>query len=148
MYHHPLPPTAKLKNRVGGRVFFKFKPSPKTTASFHQLCLGGRGRHLRSIGVTLLNILNIYGLDLHGFLKKTPAWLEAKSVYVSFAIFEIGFRELLIQAFHTYVLAGFTLGVLHQHERCLTECLSCKSYSGYPHVSFSRASHFGSARSK
>ena len=148
MYHHPLLPTAKLKNRVGGRVFLKFKPSPKTTASFHQLCLGGRGEASSKHRCNPFEYFEYLRSGFARLFEKTSAWLEAKSVYVSFAIFEIEFRELLIQAFHTYVLAGFTLGVLNQRERCLTECLSCESHSGYPHVSFSRASHFGSARSK
>ena len=44
MYHHPLPPTAKLKNRVGGRVFFKFKPSTIPPHCFINFAWGERGK--------------------------------------------------------------------------------------------------------
>ena len=38
--------------------------------------------------------------------------------YISFPRSEIECHEMLTQAFHTYVLAGFTLGVLNQRETC------------------------------
>ena len=95
MYHHPLPPTAKLKNRVGSRVCFKFKPSPRPPHRFINFAWGEGGKASSKHRCYPFEYFEYLRSGLHCFLKKLPRSWKQKSLmcHLQYSKFKINFTK-------------------------------------------------------